>query len=193
MKPIFTSILFSALIFVSTPAHANDDATHKNQIEKAENLIKSFQISLKSELMKAIEEGGPEKAISVCNEKAPLIASGLSETDEISIGRTALGFRNPKNAPDDLENAILHDFIKQKKDGISVEKMVSYKEEDGLFRYMKAIPMQPMCAMCHGEKVDRDLYAKIKTLYPDDTAINYKLDDIRGAFTVKISTVGKIK
>ncbi|OIN87499.1 MAG: hypothetical protein AUJ12_01865 [Alphaproteobacteria bacterium CG1_02_46_17] len=185
MKPSITRILFSTLIIFAIPVHANDYESHKDQIAQAENLILNFQSALKSELKKAIEEGGAEKAIVVCNEQAPLIAQTLSTLEGVSIGRTALRVRNQNNLPDAWESEILNKFNKQKEEGSTPEEMIAYKE-DGSFRYMKAISMQPMCAMCHGEHIDEGLYAKIKKIYPHDTAINYKLDDIRGAFVVSL-------
>lgn len=186
MKSIFSLLIILSAIFLSLPVQANDNKIDQNQIEQINSLIKNFQMSLKQELMKAIKEGGPENAISICNEKAPLIASELSRHHNVSLRRTALGFRNPDNAPDAWEKETLHSFMKQKEEGIAVEDMIAHREENGMSRYMKAIPMQPICAMCHGEKIDKNLHAKIKSLYPNDTAINYKLDDIRGAFTIKI-------
>jgi cytochrome c553 len=51
---------------------------------------------------------------------------------------------------------------------------------------MKAIPMQAMCAACHGTKVNKRLDEKIKTYYPDDRATGFQEGDIRGAFSVLI-------
>jgi len=38
--------------------------------------------------------------------------------------------------------------------------------------------------ICHGEKTDPAVGAKLKTLYPQDQATGYKQGDVRGAFTI---------
>jgi hypothetical protein len=52
-----------------------------------------------------------------------------------------------------------------------------------VFRYMKAIPTDDVCLMCHGEQIQENLSAELQRLYPNDQATGYKKGDIRGAFT----------
>ena len=52
------------------------------------------------------------------------------------------------------------------------------------FRYMKAIPTGSLCLACHGDKLDPEVDAKLKALYPNDTARGFKEGDLRGAFTI---------
>ena len=42
-----------------------------------------------------------------------------------------------------------------------------------------------MCASCHGSNVSPSLKEHIKQFYPHDMAIDFEVDDIRGAFTLK--------
>ena len=52
------------------------------------------------------------------------------------------------------------------------------------FVYAKAIRIKEVCLNCHGSNINNDLKKEIQKLYPDDKAINYKLNDIRGAFVM---------
>ncbi|MFP4062144.1 MAG: DUF3365 domain-containing protein [Halochromatium sp.] len=165
--------------FAETTAGAN---------EEARALIQQFAESLQSELVSAMKEGGPIKAIEVCQDKAPAIADNLSQTSAWEIGRTSLKTRNPENAPDAWETRILKQFESLKTAGNDVAEM-SYAEvleSDGqkVYRYMKPIPTQEICLTCHGSDIDPDLAQAIDEAYPEDQARGYSAGDIRGAFTL---------
>ena len=51
---------------------------------------------------------------------------------------------------------------------------------------MKAIPTGKPCLTCHGAEIKSNIVAKINELYPYDKAKNFKVGDIRGAFSVII-------
>ena len=52
------------------------------------------------------------------------------------------------------------------------------------FRYMKAISAKGLCLVCHGENIAPELTTKIDQFYSQDQTRNYKLGDIRGAFSI---------
>ena len=52
------------------------------------------------------------------------------------------------------------------------------------FVYSKAIRIKDVCLNCHGSDINDDLKKEIQKLYPYDKAINYKLNDVRGAFVM---------
>ena len=49
---------------------------------------------------------------------------------------------------------------------------------------MKAIRIQPVCLVCHGEALSDDVRQALDEHYPHDRARNYALGDLRGAFSV---------
>jgi hypothetical protein len=55
------------------------------------------------------------------------------------------------------------------------------------YRYMRALPTQPLCLNCHGspEQLTPAVLEKLKALYPDDKAVGYRPGDIRGAITIR--------
>ena len=147
-----------------------------------------FMQTLKARLMQTIREDGPLEAIAVCNTDAPAITLETSQQKGWDIGRTSLKVRNPANAPDDWERSVLNDFQVRKlqgEDPLNLEHFETVKLDGKLaFRYMKAIPTDGGCLICHGEAVEGALGEKIRALYPQDQATGFKPGDIRGAFTI---------
>lgn len=158
-------------------------------VAQARGITKNFADSLRSELTAGMQAGGPTNAIAVCKDKAPAIAK--AEKDKSGwqkVGRTSLKLRNPSNAPDDWELAVLKKFDQRKAAGEDPAK-IEYSEVVAAggkktFRYMKAIPTQEVCLACHGEKIDKATAAKLAKLYPKDKARGFKVGDLRGAFTM---------
>jgi hypothetical protein len=61
---------------------------------------------------------------------------------------------------------------------------ITQQNGNRVFRYMKAIPTDDVCLLCHGQQVPDDLSEKLDELYPNDKARGFSKGDIRGAFTV---------
>jgi hypothetical protein len=136
---------------------------------------------LKGELMKAISEGGYEHAIQFCNLNALSFTSIVVDGTSMTIKRASDDFRNPKNRPDDLEKGVIFDYTYDVHVGEAPQPLLLTAE--GKLHYFKPIIVQSFCLSCHGtpgEELSKDLYAKIKELYPEDTAIRYKSGDLRG-------------
>ncbi|MBK1631349.1 glutamate synthase [Thiohalocapsa halophila] len=164
-------------------------ATTQEDADQAQQLIKEFATTLQGELKGALKEGGPVNAVSVCEEKAPAIATNLSEQSGWDVGRTSLKTRNAaRNTPDEWERNVLEQFESRKANGESPKGM-SYASvvdtDDGkVYRYMQAIPTQQVCLACHGKDLPPDLVEAIDKAYPEDEARGYSVGDIRGAFTL---------
>ncbi len=154
--------------------------------ERAHNAIQSFAKALKTELTNAISTGGMKSAIPVCQKESPLIAKAIAEQEGLTIGRTSLKIRNFDNTPNKWEYDVLRDFERRKNDGVPIEKLEVQKTTDDAFYMMKAIPIKGVCTACHGEKIAPDLSKEILKHYPNDEAIGFKLNELRGAFTIII-------
>ena len=166
---------------------ANDDM--QDRVEASRGAVKALFGALKTELVAAIEAGGPGAAITVCNEKAMLITQEISQKQGWQIARTSLKTRNPVNAPDAWERGVLEQFEARSAAGedpatIEHHEVVTV-EGKPVFRYMKAIPTaEKPCLACHGADIKPEIAAKLDAHYPDDQARGYKAGDIRGAFTI---------
>jgi len=181
----FISPLIICSLFIST-AYANDDL--KQRAQKSKAVVEEFMGQLKGELESAMKAGGPVNAISVCKEKAPVMAKDLSAKYGWKISRTSLKTRNSSNAPDAWERKVLNDFETRKANGEDVDPMAYFEavNDNGKksFRFMKAIPTVEVCLKCHGTEVAPEVIAKLREAYPDDKATDFKLGNLRGAFTI---------
>jgi Protein of unknown function (DUF3365) len=185
----------SLLIFIASASSlagpAGSGTDQLRYLEESRNIAKEFMQTLGGTLKKQLEAGSPESAISVCKRIAPAMAAGYSKDGRV-VKRVSLKNRNPLiGLPDQWERQVLEDFDRDFHDGkpaADIEKIAIVDDPDGRwFRYMKAIPTQPMCLQCHG--TSNDIPAGVKAVlaeeYPEDKATGYKVGDIRGAISIK--------
>jgi hypothetical protein len=171
----------------ATPALA-DDAL-KAHVAEGKGVLKAYFGDLKGELVKGMKEHGPVKTISTCQKVAPQLSEAHTQMSGWEVGRTSLKVRNPDNASDAWETAVLKEFETRKAAGEDPKQITKaeYVEEDGrkYFRMMKAIPTADVCTKCHGSKLAEPVAAKLNDLYPEDKATGFKTGDLRGAFSLK--------
>jgi hypothetical protein len=147
---------------------------------------------LGAELRKELAAGGPAHAIRVCRNVAPEIAGKLSRQMGARVARVSLKTRNPLlGSPDAWEQRVLADFDRraaagEKPEALEVSEVVA-EPAARYFRYMKAIPVQPLCLTCHGEQdaIAAEVKDRIAEEYPHDRAVGYAPGQVRGAVTVK--------
>lgn len=155
---------------------------------EAREAIKDFGPALKAELQSAMAADGAVAAIKVCNLRASDIASAKSEQHGFRIGRTSHKVRSPANGPDEWEAARLKEFLAAVDDGTpmsTLEFATVIESDDGpVFRYMKAIPTEDVCLVCHGQELASEVLDALNELYPEDQARGFETGDLRGAFTL---------
>ncbi len=196
--PAATLIL--CLTFASFPVMA--DTVQESSIPKSESdqkaayasqirdKIKGFAGELMQELQAALAKGGPAEAISVCTAKAPEIANRISRQTGWMVHRVSLKTRNPLNRPDEYETKIMHQLESGAPTGEQKDEVYDIVNMEGRteFRYVKIIRLAAPCLKCHGpaDQISPEVKDKLKTHYPHDKATGYQLDDIRGAFSVRM-------
>lgn len=178
------------LLAICTPVRAQSDLERETQAARAlaGQLVQPLGATLKAELA----ANGPEGAIGVCREVAPSIAGKLSLQSGSKVARVSLRTRNAMlGAPDAWEQTALAEFDRRAAAGDKPETLerAEFVDEPAgrYFRYLKAIPVQPMCLACHGpaETISDGVKAKLAADYPNDRATGYAPGQIRGAVTVK--------
>ncbi len=181
---LFATVLI--LLVLSTHLSAENDKVAQLD-ERAKNLASQLGMQLKAQLQAAIKAGGPASAITVCKVMAPDIAENLS-TDGWTVGRTSLKLRNPKNAPDEWENATLLAFEKRLAAGEPANDLqrsvINIEGTEKHYRFMKAIPIDGVCMACHGEAISGEVKLALTEKYPKDAATGYQPGELRGAFTI---------
>lgn len=178
---LLCSLLASANLFA--------DDTLQQRVKDSRESIQSFGRALMGNLNNVLQKQGAASALEACSAIAPLISLTKSKSYGWKISRTSLKLRNPDNAPDAWERAVLEQFEIRKAKGESIKDLEYYEivEMEGrrAFRYMKAIPMREKpCRTCHGSNLAPDIAAALDKHYPADQARGFKAGDIRGAFTI---------
>ncbi|HTO43001.1 MAG TPA: DUF3365 domain-containing protein [Burkholderiales bacterium] len=177
-------LLLSPLVVSAQDA----DALLAASRETAGQLIQQLGAQLRAELAK----GGPEGAVAVCKNMAPELAGRLSRETGWRVSRVSLKTRNPLlGSPDAWEQRGLEEFDRrvaagEKAETLEVAEVV--EEPSGrYYRYMKALPVQPLCLTCHGtaETIPPDVQQRLRVEYPNDRATGYRAGQVRGAVTVK--------
>ena len=183
---IFRPSLTILLTALSVPSQADQTAEARSL---ATQMIQQLGAALKKELAAS----GPEGAVSVCRDIGPTIAGALSRKSGGRVARVSLNTRNPLlGDPDAWEQQVLAEFDRKAAAGEKIESM-EYSEtidepRGRYFRYMKALPVQPLCLTCHGtaDNIPEQVKAKIAIEYPHDRATGYGLGQVRGAVTIKL-------
>lgn len=160
---------------------------NENYMKKGKTIALSTFASLSAELGKALQEGGVATAIEKCNLAAMPMVDSLSRVHKASIRRTSLKVRNPLNKPSQEELMILKAYENQSVQKADLKPMI-VENDDQTLSFYAPIKIQELCLNCHGkigEELNIEDHALIKSLYPNDEAINYNLGDLRGMWSIK--------
>jgi len=179
-------IATAALIapFATTLANAGDDAL----IGEARKVAMTLPPKLLASLQEEIKKSGPEGAIPVCKDMAPKMAGEISQQTGWKIKRVSLKARNDARAtPDAWEQAALEDFDKRAAAGEPPAQLEKGEKVGNEFRYVKALPVQPLCLSCHGpaDQLSPAVKSALGHHYPNDRATGYSAGQIRGAISVR--------
>ncbi|MGC2856615.1 DUF3365 domain-containing protein [Novispirillum sp. DQ9] len=179
--------ILAGALALAPAAHAADPDITALKAEAAA-IMKVFGGSLQAELKAAMERGGPVEAIQVCAAKAVPLADKASAESGWSVGRTSHKLRNPRNAPDAFEQAVLDDFLARQAKGEAAADMAHAAVVDGpdgkVFRFVKAIPTGEPCLACHGSTIAPEVAKELDSLYPGDAARGFSAGQMRGVFTL---------
>ena len=96
--------------------------------------------------------------------------------------------RNDARAiPDPWEKAALEDFDKRAAAGESPAKLEKGEKIGNEYRFVKALPVQPLCLSCHGpvDQLSPAIKAALGQTYPNDRATGYSEGQIRGVISVR--------
>jgi hypothetical protein len=186
-KFLIVALLAQAGVLQNVSAQGADMAW----VPDAKAVAMSVPPRLLSVLQAEIARSGPEGAIATCREQAPAMAREASEKSGWAVRRVSLRNRNPKAVPDAWERAALEDFDRRAAAGESpatLERAETVQENgQAVQRYLRALPTAEPCTSCHGtpDRISAAVATQLKTLYPDDRAVGYRVGEIRGAITLR--------
>ena len=183
--------IFALGAFCAIPTGVRSEDPDTLLPESRQTAVSLLQ-QLGTKLRATIADNGPEGSVAVCKDFAPLLAGQLSRQTGWRVARVSLRTRNPLlGTPDAWEQKVLEEFERrlaagEKPDALEFAEIVQ-EPAARYYRYMKAIPVQPLCLTCHGakEQMSPFILEQLGTEYPHDRATGYSPGQIRGAVTVK--------
>lgn len=157
-------------------------------LEQGQQYALQTQSVLGKNLMQAVQAGGPAHALTFCNEQAIPLTDSMSSELGVSLKRVSDRNRNPDNAASEAELAYIKDAKTAIAEGnmptgdvqLTGEKIVGYY----------SILTNDLCLNCHGEPgqdITEETLRAINTYYPEDKAVGYRANQLRGIWVVEMS------
>ena len=161
-----------------------------------ETAINRLAVSMVNEVKSALRGGDPADAIDMCHLKGlpttpGAIVSGMPRI--LAVKFTSLKIRSSENLPDPSDKVALEYINQALTNGGDVPPLVVQRidiaENTTEWRVYKPIGITTSCLVCHGDPADQPtrLRNRLKTLYPDDQALNYKSHEWRGVIRVTVA------
>ena len=155
----------------------------QKQLTKADfkKIAEETKKNLVTNLTQKISEKGAENALEFCNVNAIPLTKQLEDQHDVMIKRVSDKNRNPDNVANETERKYI-DFFKEQ---LVLKQKLEAKFDNGVF--YAPITTNNMCLQCHGSEKDikPETLAKIKSLYPNDKAIGYQENEMRGLMVIK--------
>lgn len=201
-----TLFLFFTLLLVACTA-TNQDGREILQIMKSREIKKvsdvdilnkameigkmiadSSQMELSRNLIQSMKSEGVAGSIKFCKVNAIQITDSLSKKYAAKIKRTSLQTRNENNDPNKLEKDILGAYENAVTNKIQISPSVQMVENTNQVLFTKPILIKnPVCLNCHGAvgtTLSKENNELITSLYPDDKATGYQLNEFRGMWSI---------
>jgi Protein of unknown function (DUF3365) len=186
------TVLLAALLATGPVPHAAGTAVAPDDpaLARAQRVAAALTSELFGRLQRELATGGPAKAIAVCSRDAPAIAANLSR-DGLTVRRVGTRVRNPANAPDAFEAAVLARWQETIARGGAPQEEAVWVTAGATrtLRLMRPIMTGSLCLPCHGDpaRFVRDVRAELAKRYPYDRATGYREGELRGAVSVTVA------
>ena len=195
----FYSKLLCSLFLLSACAPKNQIALSAQQeqmvLKRSREASKALMSQLKTQLKAAIQQQGTAGAVTTCSTIAPALAQQVGQAQGLEIHRVSAKNRNPQGMPDAFETRALQGWTQYPvADTKGPEEAYGVEIEKGepVFRYTRAIRIQSACLQCHGQNIQPEVQAAIQSHYPEDQAVGYQLNELRGAVSTRIALNGML-
>ena len=146
--------------------------------------------TLGKNMKKSMKKGGVMKALSFCSNEAYTITQDVNKKlpKGVTVKRISTNYRSPANAPQGNEEAILKSLQELQDLNVLLPQKIIEQVDSQTFKYYKPLVIDnKVCLKCHGKVTDIDLRRAIAERYPLDKAMNYEMNDLRGAVIVTIT------
>lgn len=161
------------------------EETSQNQAEAARGYALETQAALGKTLQAQIAQQGTAGAIGFCNLKALPITDSIAKARGAEIRRVTDRPRNSANQASAAEVGLMG----RVRDSLSKGAAAGSLEltENGVTHYYFPIVTNNLCLQCHGapgQDVAPEVGERLAALYPDDQALGYGPNQLRGLWKV---------
>ncbi|MDZ7806791.1 MAG: DUF3365 domain-containing protein [Gracilimonas sp.] len=197
MKPYYFLLIVSVIVFAGFACSEKSDKSEPDitltESEMTEYRAKGGELAgttqkvLGSNLIKAINEGGPVNALEFCKIQAHPLTDSMATELQAHIIRVTDKPRNPDNVADQRQLEYISSAKMNLTSGEDVKPEINIIE--GKITGYYPIITNQLCMQCHGsenEQINEETLAKINELYPDDQATGYGVEELRGIWVVEM-------
>ncbi|MDG2195034.1 MAG: DUF3365 domain-containing protein [Polaribacter sp.] len=190
IKNVALFIVVSLLISCNISSKKGDKKESKKPTTKEYALIgKQYALSTKKvlgkNLMTAIQKEGTIAALKFCNNNAYSLVDSMSVLYNASIKRVSDKPRNKKNTANAEELKHITSF---KTKVLNKQKINPFVKDNGdKVTFYAPIITNGMCLQCHGtleKELQPTVFSEIKKLYPEDKAVGYAANEVRGIWSI---------
>jgi hypothetical protein len=187
---VLRSLIAAAALLLAAACAPGIEEPDVADLQSARQAALLFDVRLKQTVLDRLERDEDPVAVYLgYRDAAPQLIAQASEQNGVTLKRTALRVRDPKNAPDDweLEQLTEFDFLIQA--GIDPETMgvaeIVEENDQRVFRWIRPLVMTETCLVCHGEEISPRILDMLDQEFPDDEAVGYFANEPGGAYSVR--------
>jgi hypothetical protein len=142
--------------------------------------------TLIGQLTSALAEGGPAHAIEFCATAALPLTDSVGSAHGVEMRRVTDRPRNPANAADADDRAVLAAFAGTLQAAGSLPQYRVHRSADGEWRYYRPLLVGALCVQCHGPagSLTPEVVRVLREQYPRDEATGYAEGELRGVLRV---------
>lgn len=157
----------------------------QTKAEKGMEIALETKKLLGQNLMQAIQKKGTIHALEFCNVEASPLTISMAEKYKASVQRVSDKNRNPQNLASAEEAELVDLFSHQVSAGKDPTPVMM--PQNGKTRFYYPIVTNSMCLQCHGknEDIEPQVREKILKLYPQDMAVGYSENQVRGIWKIE--------
>ncbi len=180
--------LAGALAYADAPK--TEDTNLASVVNSGKMATKTLLETLQTNMQQHMKKGGVMDALNFCSTEAYALTDKVnSELPKgVSTKRVSIKYRNPANEPQADELKVLNSFAEMEVAKKVLPEYVVEKVDEHTYKFYKPLTINnQVCLKCHGDiSGDKVLEKAINERYPTDKAVNYKMNDLRGAVVVTI-------
>ncbi len=193
-KVILNSLILSALVLMScnrSNNEKNQQSDNMNELlalEQGANFARQTQKVLGKNLIEAISSKGIENALTFCSHQAYPLTDSMAVVLNAQIKRVSDKSRNPKNIANEQELAYINKSKELLSKGEEIKPEIT--EANGKMIAYYPILTNQLCLQCHGNpntQVLPNTLSQIEKLYPEDKALGYKINELRGIWVIEMN------